>query len=78
MRLAEPCGSVDLTDVIAYGTATHLAVAPKVQEHIEMREGPDKVCNIIRLGGLERSTPRVQLIASPPDAPVGGFPFVFL
>ena len=57
---------------------THLAIAPKIQEHFEMREGPGEVGNVIRLGGLEWSTPRVPVAASAFVAITSRFPFVSL
>jgi hypothetical protein len=57
---------------------THLAVAPEVQEHLEMREGRDEVGDVVRLGGLERSTPRIPVSANFCVAVPGWFPFVSL
>lgn len=57
---------------------THLAIAPKIQEHFEMREGPDEVGDVIGLGGLERSAPGVPVTTSSFAGFVGRFPFVSL
>lgn len=57
---------------------THLAVAPEIQEHSEMREGPGEVCNVIRLGGLERSAPRIPDTTSAFVTGASRFPFVSL
>jgi len=53
-----------------------LAVAPKVQKHPGIREGPDKVCNVIRLRGLEWSSPREPIITDSPAEFVVRPPFV--
>lgn len=57
---------------------THLAVASKIQEHFEMRNGPDEVGDVIRLGGLERSAPSVPVTASSFVDFVGRLPLVAL
>lgn len=43
-----------------------------------MRKGPDEVGNVIRLGGLEGSTPRIPVAASAFVVFASRFPFVFL
>ena len=77
-RLVEQYDSADLTEVTVCESRTHLAVALKVQEHPEVRQGPDKVGNIIRLRGLERPATRIPFIANFRVAFAGWFPFVFL
>lgn len=78
MRLVERHNSVDLTEVVVCEARTHLTVALEVQEHSEVGQGPDKVGNVIRLGGLERSISREPTITHFVLGFAGRFPFVSL
>ena len=60
------------------GLLTHLTIAPKIQEDFEMRKGPDEVGEVVGLGGLERSAPRIPVIAKFFVAFVSFSPFVTL
>ena len=76
MRLVERYDSANLTELVVYEPRTHLAIALKVQEDPEVGQGPDKVGDVICLGGLERSTSRIPVIASSLIGLAARFPFV--
>lgn len=55
---------------------THLTIAPKIQVDLETRKGPNKVGNVVGLGGLEWSAPCIPVITNLVIAFVGRFPLV--